>query len=62
MWARSHGSIISGFEFEEAPRKSAAEGRVQLLSAALFILVPEWRQPNCPECTDMVSEGSAFLS
>ena len=62
MWARTHGSVISGFDFEEAPGKSAAEGRVQLLSATLFILVPEWSQPNCPERTDMVSEGSAFLS
>lgn len=56
------GPILSGFDFEEAPGKSAAEGRGQLLSAALFTPVPECRQPNCPECTDAVSEGSAFLS
>lgn len=44
LWARSHGSILSGFDFEEAPGTSAAEGCVQSLSATLFI--PEWRQPT----------------
>lgn len=49
---KSRGSTISGFDFEEALRKSASEDRVQLFTATLLRIVPGWRQPRCPPANE----------